>query len=195
MPWRHMGEWRYSSAILELGTIWKWVVSFMPRPLLPHGTHWIGGGVGPRAGPDAVGRRNIPWQCRESNPGHPARSPSLYQLSYPGRCSACYLLRAGFLPGSIFDPEDGGEIFPRSQNSFDFFNNSLWNFNGHHTIARTVLEDICDKPIRIQSYCAVARLHGVREKETEDSLREIQWINCARRRVVPSVQQCSPVIG
>jgi hypothetical protein len=23
------------------------------------------------------------------------------------------------------------------------------------------LEDICDKPIRIQSYCAVARLHGV----------------------------------
>jgi hypothetical protein len=30
-----------------------------------------------------------------------------------------------------------------------------------HTIARTVLEDICDKLIRIQSYCAVARLHGV----------------------------------
>jgi hypothetical protein len=29
------------------------------------------------------------------------------------------------------------------------------------TIARTVLEDICDKPIRIQFYCAVARLHGV----------------------------------
>jgi hypothetical protein len=25
----------------------------------------------------------------------------------------------------------------------------------------TVLEDVCDKPIRIQSYCAVARLHGV----------------------------------
>jgi hypothetical protein len=29
------------------------------------------------------------------------------------------------------------------------------------TIARTVLEDICDKPIRIQPFCAVARLHGV----------------------------------
>jgi hypothetical protein len=28
-------------------------------------------------------------------------------------------------------------------------------------IARTVLEDICDKPIQIQSYYAVARLHGV----------------------------------
>jgi hypothetical protein len=43
------------------------------------------------------------------------------------------------------------------------------------TIALTVLEDICDKPIRIQSYCAVARLHGVWQKETEDLLREIQW--------------------
>jgi hypothetical protein len=27
--------------------------------------------------------------------------------------------------------------------------------------ARTVIEDICDKPIRIRSYCHVARLHGV----------------------------------
>jgi hypothetical protein len=42
------------------------------------------------------------------------------------------------------------------------------------TIARTVLEDSCDKPIRIQSYCAVATLHGVWEKQTEDLLREIQ---------------------
>jgi hypothetical protein len=41
------------------------------------------------------------------------------------------------------------------------------------SIARTVLEDICYKPIRIQSYCAVARLHGVSEKDTEDLLREI----------------------
>jgi hypothetical protein len=28
-------------------------------------------------------------------------------------------------------------------------------------IARTVLEDIYNKPIQIQSYCAVARLHAV----------------------------------
>jgi hypothetical protein len=66
------------------------------------------------------------------------------------------------------------------------------------TIARTVLEDICDKPIRIQPYCAVARLHGVWKKETEDLLREIQWIKCgisARCRVAPTVQHCSPVIG
>jgi hypothetical protein len=62
-------------------------------------------------------------------------------------------------------------------------------------IARTLLEDICDKPIRIQSYCAVARLHGIWEKETEDLLREIEWINCARCHVAPTVQHRPPVIG
>jgi hypothetical protein len=36
-----------------------------------------------------------------------------------------------------------------------------WIYCTFATIARTVLEDICDKPIRIQSYCSVARLHGV----------------------------------
>jgi hypothetical protein len=33
MPSRHKGEWRYSSKILDLGTTWRWVVSFTPRPL------------------------------------------------------------------------------------------------------------------------------------------------------------------
>jgi hypothetical protein len=38
--------------------------------------------MGPRVGLDAVEKRKI-LQCRESNPGHPACSPSLYRLSYP----------------------------------------------------------------------------------------------------------------
>jgi hypothetical protein len=33
MPWRHMGDWRYSSTILNLGNRWRWVVSFTPWPL------------------------------------------------------------------------------------------------------------------------------------------------------------------
>jgi hypothetical protein len=37
MPWRNMGEWRYSSTILSLGTRWRWVVSFMLQPLQPWG--------------------------------------------------------------------------------------------------------------------------------------------------------------
>jgi len=43
--------------ILDLGTKCRWVVSFMPRERT-RGTHWIGGWVGPRAGLDAVMKRN-----------------------------------------------------------------------------------------------------------------------------------------
>jgi len=39
--------------VLDLGTRWRWVVSFTPRPLQPPGkkypgTHWKGGWAGPR---------------------------------------------------------------------------------------------------------------------------------------------------
>jgi hypothetical protein len=50
--------------ILDLGTRWRSVVSFTPRPLYPregaHGTHWIGGWVGPTAILNAVVKRKIP---------------------------------------------------------------------------------------------------------------------------------------
>jgi hypothetical protein len=32
-----MGEWRYSSTILDHGTRWRWVISFTPRLLYPWG--------------------------------------------------------------------------------------------------------------------------------------------------------------
>jgi hypothetical protein len=69
------------------------VVSFTPRPLFtpgenPPGTYWIGGWVGPRAGLDAGARRKILCPCRGSIPDHPARSHTLYCLSYRGsRCT------------------------------------------------------------------------------------------------------------
>jgi hypothetical protein len=40
--------------------------------------------VGPRAGLEAVKKKKTSCHHPESNPGHPARSPSLYGLSYPG---------------------------------------------------------------------------------------------------------------
>jgi hypothetical protein len=46
-----MGQWRYSSTILDLGLSWRWMVSFTPRRFTPD-AHWIGGWVGP--GLDAV---------------------------------------------------------------------------------------------------------------------------------------------
>jgi hypothetical protein len=37
VSYRHMGEWRYSSSILDLGTKWRWMVRFMLRPLYSQG--------------------------------------------------------------------------------------------------------------------------------------------------------------
>jgi hypothetical protein len=52
-----MGEWMF------LGTSWRSVVSFTPRPLYPWnrapGTHWIGGWVGPRASLDDVEKKKF----------------------------------------------------------------------------------------------------------------------------------------
>jgi hypothetical protein len=50
----------------------------------PVGTHCIGGWVLLRAGLDAVAKRKFPSPRSDSNPDHPARSQSLYRLSYPG---------------------------------------------------------------------------------------------------------------
>jgi hypothetical protein len=58
-----MGEWRYSSTFLDLGTRWRWLVSFTLRLLYPgeraRGTHWIGGWVGPGFGLGAVEKITI----------------------------------------------------------------------------------------------------------------------------------------
>jgi hypothetical protein len=65
--------------ILNLGTRWTWSAScpgrFTPRERTPS-AHWIGGGVGPNAGLDAVAKRKNPNPYRESNPA----------------CSACNLV-------------------------------------------------------------------------------------------------------
>jgi hypothetical protein len=59
-------------AFFELGTRWRWVVSFTPRPLYPQEKslwyHWIGGWVGLRAVLDEVVKRKIHSPRRESNP-------------------------------------------------------------------------------------------------------------------------------
>jgi hypothetical protein len=53
---------------------------FTPEERAP-GTHWIGGCVGLRADLGPTKKRKISYFCRESNPGRPARSASLYRLS------------------------------------------------------------------------------------------------------------------
>jgi hypothetical protein len=77
MRWRSVGEWRYSSTILGLGTRWRWVVSFTPRSLY---NRWRSrrylldrlGGPQSRSGSCGVEKSLLPLP--ESNPGRPARS-------------------------------------------------------------------------------------------------------------------------
>jgi hypothetical protein len=77
----HGGSGCIDPNFLDLGTNWRLVVSFKPRPLYPP-TQWIGGWVGPRAGLDDV--ENIKFLILPGlelrSLGHPARSQSLYGL-------------------------------------------------------------------------------------------------------------------
>jgi hypothetical protein len=61
-----MGEWRYSSTVLDFGTRWKLAVRFTT---LLHFTpeERAEGCRGPSVGLEAVEKRKI-LQCRESNP-------------------------------------------------------------------------------------------------------------------------------
>jgi methylglyoxal synthase len=77
MSWRRVGEWRYSSIVLKVGTRWKEVVSFTPRPLYSQGKGpWypsVAGKVGLRTGLDAVEKIQTSCPCLESNPGRLTR--------------------------------------------------------------------------------------------------------------------------
>jgi hypothetical protein len=75
---------------LDLGTSWRWVISFTPRTLYPRerapGIHCIGGWVDPRAGLNYMENWKFLTLLRlELRPlCRPARSQSLYRLRYPG---------------------------------------------------------------------------------------------------------------
>jgi hypothetical protein len=81
-----MGEWIYRSTFSDLGTNWRWVVSFTPRSVYPRG----------KSPPVPIGRR-LGWPHRQSGRcgdekildltvtrTPTAHSQSLYRLSYPG---------------------------------------------------------------------------------------------------------------
>jgi hypothetical protein len=81
--------------ILDLGTILRWVLSFTTRPLYPRGKrprYPLDGRGGAGWAPEPVWtrwwRENFPAPAgngtREPRPDRPARSRSLYRLSYTG---------------------------------------------------------------------------------------------------------------
>jgi hypothetical protein len=96
MPWRHMEEWMHRSRIICLGTSWEWVVSFTPRPLyslekslryfLDRTLCGSQSRSGRRGGEKILTLQGLKLRslCR------PARSQSLWQLSYPVKDSNLY---------------------------------------------------------------------------------------------------------
>jgi hypothetical protein len=91
MPWRHMGEWRYSSTILYLGTTWNWLVSFTSLPLYPQVNNPLYpldrrlGGLQSRSGRCGEEENlSLPWTELGTS------SPSLYRLSYQVPSSAAF---------------------------------------------------------------------------------------------------------
>jgi hypothetical protein len=84
-PSRLMWEWRFGTTVIDPGTRWRWVVSFTPQllyllaksPRCPldrrlHGHHMQH---------DRRGAQKTLLPHRQSNPGCPTGSPSLYWLS------------------------------------------------------------------------------------------------------------------
>jgi hypothetical protein len=68
------GRWKYSSTILDLGTNWRRVVSFTPRPLCPRYSLqrvW----VGPNFGLHAVEQRKVSFPSRRIEPWPSSSQP------------------------------------------------------------------------------------------------------------------------
>jgi hypothetical protein len=101
MPWRHIGEWRYFHAFLNLGTRWRWVVISRPgRPSGKSPRYLSGRRLG---GPQSQSRRggedkNNPCPCRESNLDRPAWSLVII-LSYASSCDTVLLKKKSFIFG------------------------------------------------------------------------------------------------
>jgi hypothetical protein len=97
-PWRRLGGEEYSSYSFSTSALdgGEWLASRPGRAFTPGernpGTHCTGGWVGPRAGLDTEARGKILFPqpgIEPLSPGRPARSQTLYCLSYPGSYMFC----------------------------------------------------------------------------------------------------------
>jgi hypothetical protein len=73
-----MGEWKYNFTILDLGTRWRWVANFTPRPLYPRYVSVRRLGVPPNLSERCeAGKNYLPLLGNELQPS----CPSLYVLA------------------------------------------------------------------------------------------------------------------
>jgi hypothetical protein len=136
-----MGEWRYSSTILALGSKWRWVVSFTSLPLYPqeNSLRYLLdtrlGGPQSRSGRYGEEKNFPPVGIRTSVVQTVTIPTELFRLynsfcfwythsdftksnfivrSLSGTCSACCLLHSGFSLDLLFNPTDRSDTFLRN---------------------------------------------------------------------------------
>jgi hypothetical protein len=83
--WR---SWDIATRILDLGTGWRWVVSFTLRPLyLKRKRPWypLDGRLGGTQSRSGWRREKFPAPAGNRTPDHPARSPALYHWATPAK--------------------------------------------------------------------------------------------------------------
>ena len=116
---------------------WGWVVSTTSRPPHPRerpGTHCTGDWVGPQGRSGRVRKISPPTRIR--SPDRPARSESLYRLSYPGpyfRMASTVLIRIFKNPVVIEILRNAvlSSVFSQSSRRLrrtDFFNINIFIF-------------------------------------------------------------------
>jgi hypothetical protein len=88
MPRKHTRERRYSSTVFDIGTWWRWVVSFTSRRFTPSERAPLDRKLArPQSRSGCCGEQTNLLPSPELNPGRPAHSPSQYWFSSPGSCS------------------------------------------------------------------------------------------------------------
>jgi hypothetical protein len=135
---------------LDLGTSWRWVVSFTPLPLYPRerapGTHYIGGWVDPRAGLDDMEKWNFfilpglelvfqPVTSRYTDWAIPAPQCTigLFNRSLPYLLTQCY--------GGVFTVASLGTV-PVVEFSFTFYV-IKWHTESRDFQVRLTTVDFC----------------------------------------------------
>jgi hypothetical protein len=172
------------------------VFSVTPRPRFTPGertpgTHWIGGlVVGPRAGLDAGARRKILCPCPLSgieprSPDRPARSQTLYCLSYRGSAlrdwETANTIKIFWFDWRMLSPNPGTEPVTVSRR-FKFNLRSRWqNF-----LTRTKI--IASKRMDTGVEASILRYNGKCEYKQVGRVKGQPWLVCGQNAELLNVK-------
>jgi hypothetical protein len=127
MSYRRIEGVEASPRILDLGTRWRWVVSFTPRPLYPKGRSSRYPLDRRMGGPQSrSGREKFPAPTGTRTPDHPARSPALYRWAITALSNIKQEVIYIYLTRShLSSPLSKNEFSPFFSNKF-YWNNCIF---------------------------------------------------------------------